>query len=74
MFSPSNSDSSQPGLLRSLVSSGLWRFFPFLLVYIIGIAILYPVLPSIVTNGFASAAAGHPVNCEVSQRMASNGC
>ena len=56
---------SDVGLLRSIWISGFWRFFPFLGIYILGIAILFPILPSIVTNGFASEAAGRPVNCEV---------
>jgi hypothetical protein len=55
------------GLLRSIYLSGLWRFFPFLLTYILGIAILFPILPTIVTNGFASEAAGHAMSCEASR-------
>ena len=56
---------SKLGLIRSIWESGLWRFFPFIFIYILGIAILFPIMPSLITNGFASKAAGRPVDCEV---------
>ncbi|KAG1664048.1 hypothetical protein FOA52_010468 [Chlamydomonas sp. UWO 241] len=52
------------GFLSCLWNTGMWRFFPFVLIYIIGIATLFPIIPTIQTNGFASAAAGHYIDCQ----------
>eukprot|EP00197_Chlamydomonas_leiostraca_P005577 CAMPEP_0202867458 /NCGR_PEP_ID=MMETSP1391-20130828/9446_1 /ASSEMBLY_ACC=CAM_ASM_000867 /TAXON_ID=1034604 /ORGANISM="Chlamydomonas leiostraca, Strain SAG 11-49" /LENGTH=684 /DNA_ID=CAMNT_0049547505 /DNA_START=141 /DNA_END=2195 /DNA_ORIENTATION=- len=58
------SRAGQPRLFSSLWDTGLWRYFPFLLIYSIGLATVFPVIPTIITNGFASQAAGKPVDCQ----------
>ncbi|KAG2492911.1 hypothetical protein HYH03_008825 [Edaphochlamys debaryana] len=51
------------GLFLSLWTSGVWRFMVFLFMYSLGIAVIYPITPTLMTNGFASLAAGHPIDC-----------
>ncbi|KAL6759122.1 major facilitator superfamily domain-containing protein [Haematococcus lacustris] len=53
-----------PGAFRVMLDTGLWRFFPFMLLYSVGFATLFPVVPTIVTNGFASQTAGFLIKCE----------
>mmetsp|Transcript_11362 Transcript_11362/g.19903 ORF Transcript_11362/g.19903 Transcript_11362/m.19903 type:complete len:674 (-) Transcript_11362:762-2783(-) len=53
------------GPLAAALRTGAWRLFPFLLLYSIGFATLFPVIPTLITNGFASQAAGHPIDCQV---------
>mmetsp|Transcript_39772 Transcript_39772/g.118374 ORF Transcript_39772/g.118374 Transcript_39772/m.118374 type:complete len:610 (-) Transcript_39772:1609-3438(-) len=56
---------SQPlGLLASIWKSGLVRFLPFVFIYVLGVAVLFPIVPTIQTNGFASAAIGHVIDCQ----------
>ncbi|KAF5835498.1 major facilitator superfamily domain-containing protein [Dunaliella salina] len=50
--------------LHVVYSTGLWRIYAFLFLYCLGFAILFPIIPTIITNGFASEDAGHAVECQ----------
>ncbi|GAB4814357.1 hypothetical protein N2152v2_001403 [Parachlorella kessleri] len=57
---PRGSDS----VLQDLWQSKAWRLFPFLLVYITGVTLLVPFVPTLMTNYFASNRAGRALHCE----------
>eukprot|EP00798_Chlamydomonas_sp_ICE-L_P015593 gene15593-21697_t len=51
-------------LLQSVWKTGLWKCFPVLILYSMGLATLIPILPGLITDGFASQAAGHILHCQ----------
>ncbi|GLC40908.1 hypothetical protein PLESTM_001124900 [Pleodorina starrii] len=51
------------GLLLALWKTGVWRLMVFLLIYSTGLAIIFPITPTLMTNGFASLAAGRHLDC-----------
>eukprot|EP00873_Tetraselmis_striata_P000180 jgi/Tetstr1/420444/TSEL_011557.t1 len=56
---------AEPSLLGALWSTGAWRILPFLVLSILGFAVLIPVLPVIITEFFAMRRTpdGAPVHC-----------
>lgn len=55
----------EPALLPALWSTGAWRILPYLVLSILGYAVLIPVLPVILTEFFAMRRSedGQPVHC-----------
>ncbi|KXZ52567.1 hypothetical protein GPECTOR_9g611 [Gonium pectorale] len=59
----SESLKASDGLFVALWETRVWRLLVFLLIYSLGLAIFYPFTPTIITNGFASLAAGRAMDC-----------
>lgn len=53
-----------PGLFQELWTTKAWRVYPMMLFYVVGMTALGPLTPTLMTNFFASRAAGETLNCE----------
>ncbi|GFR50215.1 hypothetical protein Agub_g12392, partial [Astrephomene gubernaculifera] len=65
ILSASLRESTADGLFAALWKTGVWRLLVFLFIYSTGLAVIYPITPTLMTNGFASLAAGHRIDCTV---------
>lgn len=56
---------NQPqNMFQVIWATKAWRLFAILLVYMSGITCIIPIMPTLVTNDFASRRAGERVHCE----------
>eukprot|EP00208_Stichococcus_sp_RCC1054_P002415 CAMPEP_0206141142 /NCGR_PEP_ID=MMETSP1473-20131121/11913_1 /ASSEMBLY_ACC=CAM_ASM_001109 /TAXON_ID=1461547 /ORGANISM="Stichococcus sp, Strain RCC1054" /LENGTH=528 /DNA_ID=CAMNT_0053535571 /DNA_START=129 /DNA_END=1715 /DNA_ORIENTATION=+ len=51
-------------LLSDMRLTGMWRVLPMMFIYVVGIAMIGPKVPGIMTDFMASRRAGFPVQCE----------
>lgn len=61
---PPSSQASPPSVSEVLRETKAWRLLAILLAYISGLMLMLPILPTLVTDDFASRRAGKPMHCE----------
>lgn len=54
----------QTNLMQELWRTGAWRLYPIMLLYISALTMVSPLTPTLLTNYFASRAAGERLRCE----------